>query len=72
MVGQALMGLKTADGTPNFKTYQNILNFILRTPSGILLSLSALHPISRFHIKCALKGTYRNLSKSRRKIPKIQ
>jgi hypothetical protein len=56
MVGQALMGIKTADGKQNFKTYLLFVNFKLRSPSGILLSLSALHAISGFRMQFALKG----------------
>jgi hypothetical protein len=56
MVGQALMGIKTADGKQNFKTYLNFVNFELRSPSGILLSLSALHAIRGFPMQFGLKG----------------
>ncbi len=56
IVGQALMGIKTADGKQNFKTYLHFVNFKLRSPSGILLSLSALHAIRGFRMQFALKG----------------
>jgi hypothetical protein len=56
MVGQALMGIKTADGTQNFKTYLHFLNFKSRSPSSLLLSLSALHAIRRFRKQFAQKG----------------
>ncbi len=55
MVGQALMGIKTADGKQNFKTYLLFVNFKLRSPSGILLLLSALHAISGFRMQFVLK-----------------
>jgi hypothetical protein len=55
MVGQALMGIKTADGKQNFKTYLHFVNFKLRSPSGILLSLSALHAIRGFRMQFALR-----------------
>ncbi len=58
MAGQALMGIKTADGKKFFKTYLQFVNFKLRSPSGILLSLSALHAISRFCMQFALKGIW--------------
>ncbi len=53
MVGQALMGIKTADGKQSFKTYLHFVNFKLRTPSGILLSVSALHAICGFRMQFA-------------------
>jgi hypothetical protein len=56
MVGQALMGIKTADGKQNFKTYLNFVNIKSRSPSGILLSLSALLAIRGFRMQFALKG----------------
>ncbi len=56
MVGQALMGIKTADGKQNLKTFLYFVNFKLRSPSGILLSVSALHAIRGFREQFALKG----------------
>jgi hypothetical protein len=56
MVGQALMGIKTADGKQNFKTYLYFVNFKLRSPNGILQSVSALHAIRGFRLQFALKG----------------
>jgi hypothetical protein len=56
MVGQAIMSIKTADGTQNFKTNLHFINVKLRSPSGILLSFSALHAVGRFRMQFALKG----------------
>jgi hypothetical protein len=56
MVGQALMGIKTADGKQNFKTYLHFVNFKLRSPSCILLSVSALHAIRGFRMQICSKG----------------
>ncbi len=56
MVGQGLMGIKTADGKQNFKIYPHVVNFKLRSHSGILPLLSALHAIRGFHMQFALKG----------------
>ncbi len=56
MVGQALMGIKTTDGKQNFKTYLHFVKFKLRSPSGILLSVLALHAIRGFRKQFALKG----------------
>jgi hypothetical protein len=36
MVEQALMGIITAEGTQNFKTFLHFLKFKLSSPSGIL------------------------------------
>jgi hypothetical protein len=55
MVEQALIGIKTAEGKQNFKTF---LNFKLSSPSGILPTLSALHAIRRFRMQFALIGIY--------------
>jgi hypothetical protein len=51
MGGQALMGIKTADGKQNFKIYLHFVNFKLRSPSGILPSLSVLHAIRGFRMQ---------------------
>jgi hypothetical protein len=56
MVAQALIGIKTAEGKQNFKTWLPFLNFKLSSPSGILPTLSALHAIRRFRMQFALKG----------------
>jgi hypothetical protein len=56
MVEQALMGIKTAEGEQNFITCLHSSNFKLSSPSGILLTLSALHAIPRFRMQFALKG----------------
>ncbi len=53
MVGQARMDKKTADGKGDLLHF---LNFKLSSLSGILLILSALHTIPRFHVQFALKG----------------
>ncbi len=52
------MGIKTAEGKQNFKSYLNFLNFQLSSPSGILPTLSALHAIRRFRLQFALKGIW--------------
>jgi hypothetical protein len=56
MVEQALMGVKTAEGKQNFKSCLLFLNFKLKSPSGILPTLWALHAIRRFRQQFALKG----------------
>jgi hypothetical protein len=48
MVEQALMDIITAEGKQNFKTCLHFLKFKLRSPSGILPTLSALHAIRGF------------------------
>jgi hypothetical protein len=55
-VGQALMGIVTAEGKQNFKTCLYFLNIKLSSPSGILPTLSALHAIRGFRMQFALKG----------------
>ncbi len=45
MVEQALMGIITTEGKQNFKTCLHFFKFKLRSPSGILPTLSALHAI---------------------------
>jgi hypothetical protein len=52
------MGIITAEGKHNFKTFLHFLKFKLSSPSGILPTLSALHAILRFSMQFALKGIW--------------
>jgi hypothetical protein len=45
------MGIETADGKQNFKLAYFLFLFKLSSPSGILLTLSALHAIRRFRMQ---------------------
>ncbi len=56
MIGQALIGIKTADGKHNFKTFLLFLNFKISSHSGIFPTLAALNAICRFRMQFSLKG----------------
>jgi len=50
------MCIETADGKQNFKLASILFFSKLCSPSGILLSCSALHAIRRFRMQRAQKG----------------
>jgi hypothetical protein len=56
MIGQALIGIKTADGKHNFKTFLLFLNLKISSHSGIFPTLAALNAICRFRMQFSLKG----------------
>ncbi len=60
--GQALMSIKAADSKQNFKNYLHFINFKLRSPCGILLSLWALHAIRGFlNLNKKMEATLKNI-----------
>ncbi len=50
------MSIETADGKQNFKPVSILFFSELSSLSGILLTLSALHAISRFRMQSDQKG----------------
>ena len=50
------MGIETADGKQNFKLASILFLAALSSPSGILLTWTALHAIRRFRMQSDQKG----------------